>query len=259
MKIVAVMGSMRKHGAGAGYVKQLEKVFAEAAGVEFETVWLGDYDIGLCRGCRVCYERGEGACPLGGRYLEAMEKLNSADAAIFYSPVYAMAMSGLMKSFLDRSSWVLHRPHFKGRYALVLTAVAAWPKDKALITLRSIVSMMGFGVAGSLAVINMHYDARPRYRQQVDRALRRMARRLLDRAGSGMPVRPSLFELVAFQIQKAAFGDASPECANDKLFWKQAGWTDPEAVYYCPARVSPLRAAFARMLAKAYGKFRLGG
>ncbi len=259
MRIVAIMGSMRKHGAGAGYVKQLEKALAEVPGVEFETVWLGDCDIGLCRGCRVCYDRGEGACPLGGRYLEAMAKLNGADAAIFYSPVYAMAMSGLMKSFLDRSSWVLHRPHFKGRHALVLTAVAAWPKNAALLSLRKIVSMMGFGVAGSLAVVNMRYDALPRYRQKVDRALRGMAQRLLDHAGSGKPVRPSLFELVAFQIQKAAFGDDSPDCANDKLFWKQAGWADPQAVYYCPARVAPMRAALARVLARAYGRFKLGG
>lgn len=254
MKVVAMMGSMRKNGAGAGYVKQLEQALAGVPGLEFETVWLGDYDIGLCRGCRACYDRGEAACPLKGRYLDAMARLNSADAAIFYSPVYALSISGLMKSFFDRSSWVMHRPHFKGRHALVLTAVAAWTEKPALQTLRQIVSMMGFSIAGSLGIVNGRYESRPRYRARVDRRLRQMAMRLAGNAASGKPVKPSLFELITFQIQKAAFGADTPGCENDKRVWRQSGWADPGADFYCEARISPVKRFLAKALAAALRK-----
>jgi hypothetical protein len=40
MRIVAVMGTYRKNGAGAKYISQLEEVFRTLPGIELEYVWL---------------------------------------------------------------------------------------------------------------------------------------------------------------------------------------------------------------------------
>ena len=249
MKIVAVMGTYRKNGAGAKYVRQLEDAFCATPGVELEYVWLGDYNLQLCRGCMRCYEMGEKRCPLKDGYLDAIARVNAADAAVFYSPTYVLSVSGLMKTFLDRSSYVLHRPYFKGRRALVVTASASWGERPALKTLRGIVSMMGFSVEGELAIANERYEAVPKYRERVRRTLGQMANRLVIAAKSAKPVRPTLLELMTFQFQKSVFGRESGGCANDRLFWRQAGWSSPESIYYCRARVSPLKAFAAKRLA----------
>ena len=254
MKIVAVMGTYRKNGSGAGYIGQIEAALQSLTGMELEYIWLGDYKLSLCRGCMLCYDRGEAACPLKDGYLEAMARLNQADAAIFYSPTYALSLSGLMKTFFDRSSFVLHRPYFKGRHALVLTSAAAWGERPALRTLRQIVSMMGFSIDGSLAIVNSKYENQPDYRAKTERKLVRMARRLSAEVQSSEPIRPSLFELIAFRIQKSLFCKDIEGCKNDKLYWREKGWTAPESTFYCPAHISPVKALLADVLARILQK-----
>lgn len=254
MKIVAVMGTYRKNGSGAEYIRQIEQTLNSLPDVTFEYIWLGDCNLSLCRGCMVCYERGEDACPLKDGYFEAIRRLNQADAAIFYSPTYTLSISGLMKTFFDRSSFVLHRPYFKGRHALALTVSDAWGERLALKTLRRIVSMIGFSVDGTLAIVNSKYKNQLRYRERIEHDLVRMAKRLSYEAQSGKLVRPSLFELVAFRFHKSVFGKDTDGCKNDKHYWRQVGWAAPEATFYCSARISPVKAFLAKVLARALQK-----
>lgn len=257
MKIAAVMGTYRKNGSGAKYVRQIEDAFRALPGIELEYIWLGDYNLNSCRGCMLCYERGEESCPLKDGYLDAIARVNEADAAIFYSPTYTLSISGLMKTFFDRSSYVLHRPYFKGRHALVLTASASWGERPALKTLRQIVSMMGFTIAGELAIVNSRYEGILKYQEQIKRALGRMANRLAIATESGEPVKPSMLELVAFHFQKSIFGKDTGGSTNDRLYWRQAGWSNQESVFYCQARISPVKAFMAKRFAGILQKSRL--
>jgi multimeric flavodoxin WrbA len=257
MKIAAVMGTYRKNGAGAKYVRLMEDAFRALPGVELEYIWLGDYNLHICRGCMFCYELGEKSCPLKDGYLDAIARINEADAVIFYSPTYALSMSGLMKTFFDRSSYVLHRPYFKGRHALVLTASASWGERPALRTLRRIVSMMGFSMEGEVAIVNSRYEGSLKYQEKIRRKLVRMANWLTIAVKSGKPVKPTVLELMAFQFQKSAFGRETGGCANDRLYWRQSGWSARESAYYCRARISPVKALVAKGLSVLFSKGRL--
>lgn len=254
MKIVIVMGTYRKNGAGAAYLARMQEAVKGTPGVEFEYLWLGDYEIKQCRGCMVCYEKGEAACPLKDGYLNAMKQLNAADAAIFYSPTYTLSITGTMKTFFDRSSYVLHRPYFKGRRALVLTAVDAYGDRPALKTLKTIVSMMGFDIVEATGIVNARYNSQPKYRARIDGKLKQEMRRLVDRATSGDAVRPTLFELFAFQFQKSVFGSEMGGAKNDKLYWKNAGWTDEKTDFYCKARIPFVKKLLAKAIAAGIKK-----
>jgi multimeric flavodoxin WrbA len=254
MKIVAIMGTYRKNGAGARLVAGMEQAFKTTPGVELETVWLGDCDMKLCRGCTACYDRGEAACPLKDGYLTAMAKLNSADAAIFYSPTYTLSISGLMKTFFDRSSYVLHRPYFRGRHAVVLTAAQSYGDKPAMKTLKAIVSMMGFAVDGAVSVVNAKYAVQPQYRERTDRKLEQAALRLVEQASGGKKLKPSLVELMIFNFQKTSFSSDTNQCRSDKAFWKNAGWTQPDTAFYCDTRISPLKKALAKAIANGIRK-----
>jgi multimeric flavodoxin WrbA len=250
MKIIAVMGTYRKNGTGAGHVAKIASAFESIPGVEFDTIWLGDHDIMLCRGCMVCYDRGEGSCPLKDGYLDAIRKLNEADAAIFYSPTYTLSISGMMKTFFDRSSFVLHRPYFKGRHAIVLTSVESYGEKTALKTLKTIVSMMGFAVDEQIAVVNARYTQQPKYCVRIDSSIEQAAIKLVERTASGKKIKPTFFELITFNFQKSAFGADTEGCRSDKQFWKTAGWAHPDADFYCPARVSRLKSKLAKVITR---------
>lgn len=63
------MSSYRKRGNTARIVEMIEGQMAAVAAcndepLDFETLYLGHMDIQMCRGRRICFDRGEDACPL---------------------------------------------------------------------------------------------------------------------------------------------------------------------------------------------------
>ena len=120
MKILALVGSYRKRGNTARIVamiaEELQKLATTADEIlEVETVYLAHQDIGLCRGCRVCFDQGEELCPLRDDLLAIKTRMEEADGFIIASPVYVHDVNGVVKNWIDRLAFVCHRPEFKVR------------------------------------------------------------------------------------------------------------------------------------------------
>ena len=64
-------------------------------------VWLIDLNLGYCTGCLRC--AFEGACWQQDGMTALYHKLIEADAIVYGSPCYYGNVSGLFKSFMDRS------------------------------------------------------------------------------------------------------------------------------------------------------------
>jgi multimeric flavodoxin WrbA len=93
--------------------------------VVFEDLMLRDADLSQCTGCFVCIQKGEEHCPRKDDAPAIEQKMHDADGVIFSSPVYGMNVSGLMKVFVDRFSYIFHRPRFFEKKALLLTTTGA--------------------------------------------------------------------------------------------------------------------------------------
>src|SRR5512145_1501249 len=116
MKSVTVfVGSARKHGLTHAAARRLLEGLRAYGDVEGEIVFLGDHDLGLCRGCKVCFARGEEHCPLKGDRDLLIEKMLASDGIVLASPNYSFQVSAIMKAFLDRLGYVFHRPLFHGK------------------------------------------------------------------------------------------------------------------------------------------------
>lgn len=228
MKIAIVVGTYRKNGNGMSHLKKIEKAVKSKYPAEFDYLFLGDCDIKTCRGCMACYEQGEGKCPLKDGYLAAIKRLGSADAAIFYTPTYTLSVSGLIKTFFDRSSYVLHRPYFSGKYALLLTGTAFFGERAALKTLKTVVSAMGFSIAGCLGVVEEKYAKNLEYKKSFNKKLQKAALSFAGSVFGHKPVRPGLLRLMAFVFQKRIFLSPHGGAKSDKEFWQQKGWLKPE-------------------------------
>ncbi len=248
MNIVVVLGSCRKNGTGMEHLKKIEQIIKNKYAADFEYLYLGDYKIDTCRGCMACYELGESRCPNRDEYLDAMKILNASDAAIFYSPTYTFSISGLIKTFFDRSSYVLHRPYFKGRYALLLSTTMVFGEKHALNTLKTIVSSMGFTIAGRLGIVNEKYAKQPGYQKHVDQKIQKAALAFARSACTHKPIRPSIFDLVVFHSQKRIFASPGGGSKNDRQFWHEKGWTHPDAPYFCDARIPAIKRIVSSVL-----------
>ena len=105
MSVIGINGSPRKTWNTAELLKNAMEG-AAAQGAETELVHLYDLDYKGCRSCFACKIKdgpSNGRCAFKDGLTPLLEKIeNEADAIILGSPVYFGAMTGEMRSFLER-------------------------------------------------------------------------------------------------------------------------------------------------------------
>ncbi len=80
-RVTAFVGSARKkhtYNAVCQFLKNLESL----GGVEYEIVVLSDHQLGTCRGCQLCFEKGEEFCPLKDDRDVLIEKIMASDLSL---------------------------------------------------------------------------------------------------------------------------------------------------------------------------------
>jgi multimeric flavodoxin WrbA len=103
-KIIAVNGSPRKKWNTATL---LEKAMegASSAGARTELIHLYDLDFKGCISCFACKTRGGksyGRCAVTDDLTPVFQEIEEADAVVLGSPIYFGAVTGEMRSFLER-------------------------------------------------------------------------------------------------------------------------------------------------------------
>ena len=62
-KVTAFIGSARKK-ATYYAVREFEKNLKQREEIDFEYVFLSNYNLNFCQGCCQCFDKGEAFCPL---------------------------------------------------------------------------------------------------------------------------------------------------------------------------------------------------
>jgi multimeric flavodoxin WrbA len=102
MKVLGFCGTHKKNlESTSEFVLKAALSGAEAAGAETDMIKISDYNVIPCAGCGKCFKQNP--CPLYNSPKDDLhkiiEKLTSADAIIFCSPVYAYGQPALMENF----------------------------------------------------------------------------------------------------------------------------------------------------------------
>ena len=104
MKIIAFNGSQRKNGNTATVLNHaLEGAASQGADTEF--IHLYDLNYKGCISCFACKRIGGksyGQCAVNDDLAPILKKIEEADAIVLGSPIYLGAISGEMKSFIER-------------------------------------------------------------------------------------------------------------------------------------------------------------
>jgi multimeric flavodoxin WrbA len=251
MKIIAINGSSRKDGNTARILGILEQQLRETAalrGVElvYEYIPLRDKNIGLCGGCRVCFDAGEHKCPLKDDLLEIDRKMTEADCVITASPVYVEDVTGLMKNFIDRMAFHCHRPAFAGKTAVILTTSGSGSTNHTLGTMDRALGLWGFKVM-----------ARQKFRMGALMDIGTAARmhkpgvtklsRSITAAADKTALKPSLYALTVFRVQQRVWRNSEETGSYDYEYWSDNGWLDEKRCFYDDCKTSLVKRSIARL------------
>jgi multimeric flavodoxin WrbA len=165
--ILGLCGSGRKEGNTGALVEEV----LEGTGGPSELIWLIDLNIGYCTGCLRC--AFEGRCWQQDGMASLYQKLIDCDAIVFGSPCYYGNVSGLFKSFMDRSialgymgigkeaDIAMHgRKPLAGKPAAIVSAVAGHGADSVLAIMESYVGYGEMNLVGKLGAVAGMDDVR---------------------------------------------------------------------------------------------------
>jgi multimeric flavodoxin WrbA len=197
IKIVAICGSPHR-GNTYDILSMLEQSHPE---IDFKILMLSELDLKDCTGCYSCVNNGEDCCPLQDDRDMIIEAMKNADGTIFASPTYARAISALMKKFVERTSFMAHRPIFFGKHAMALATCAGFGADLTTKYLTEHFTQYGFNFVSymELMVARKTEDETNRNRTQAIKAYERLIKVIKTEE----KIEPTFAQLVYFNIFKS--------------------------------------------------------
>jgi multimeric flavodoxin WrbA len=251
MKILAIIGSPKK-GNSYRITQQVEKRLKSFANndkkgkvdLEFDYLFLKDANLELCKGCFACIPRGEEKCPLKDSRTDIEKRILASNGVILASPVYSVNVPWLMKNFMDRFAYTLHRPKYiNQKIMLLVTAGEVGIKP----TLKALSNTMGGGyLVSKLAVKTPPFKYKPQYEEKITRDIQIASRKFYKALKSDKPLPPTFWNVLWFQAFKTTSERNKHHFPADYNFYK-----DKENFFY-ETKVNPLKTFVAkRMLSLA--------
>lgn len=259
MKIIAINSSSRKKGNTEHIIQLMEEKLKEKAennqvNIEFDYVSLSDLNLSVCRGCRICFTKGEEHCPLKDNLSDVISRLKAADGIILGSPVYVEDVNGIMKNFIDRLAFYCHRPALSGKSALVITTSGSTSTAHSLRTMTNALRAWGASISAQGMFRMGAAMKEEEVRKQFSRKAETLAERFFSSIVRKKPYNPNFYAYMVFKIQqkyreKEFRKNKELNQANfDDQYWEQQGWFDPKCDYYIPHKPAVIKSKTARIL-----------
>ena len=151
VKVLAVVGSPRK-GNTCNLVKMIIDSIAEKRDVEAELVHLADFEIRHCSGCSdFCEETGQ--CCIEDGMQSLYPKMKGADVIIIGTPTYYWNVTGLLKSFIDRTNPLYNTKSLKGKMGAAVSVSEENGQELALSAISSFFELHGMKEVGGIALV----------------------------------------------------------------------------------------------------------
>jgi multimeric flavodoxin WrbA len=240
MRITAFIGSARKkkhtYNATEQFLQNLES--AGDTDIDYEIVTLSDYELKVCMGCKLCFDKGKEACPLKDDRDKLIEKIHNSDGIILATPNYSFQVSALMKIFLDRIAFMLHRPRFFGKAFTSIVAQGLYGGDKIVKYLDFVGDGLGFNVVNGSCLTALE-PMPEKDRKKIDRILQKHSRRYYKTLIKKELPKPGLFKLMVFKLSRTSIKSNLDENSRDYTYYQEKGWF--ESNYYYDVKLNPIK------------------
>lgn len=149
--VVAVSGSPHTGAGNTGMMLAMIGAELQRLGLGLEIIHLTDHRIEYCVGCGHCLERGR--CWIPDDHAAIVERLLAADAVVLASPVYFFHVTAQMKTFLDRSLALGHKPRPTWKPGLAVSVSAGSGETAVAAYLEGMLRVYGAFPVGSLTAL----------------------------------------------------------------------------------------------------------
>lgn len=250
MKVAVILGNVREKSNSAYFVKKLEKCINEIGKVDFEYIFLKDKSIKGCLGCQACYGKGEKCCPLKDDMADIKESLKSCDGFIMVSPTYVMNVTYIMKNFIDRLSYMCHRPEFFGKKVFLLSTAGRMGAGTTLKLMSYPVIAWGCTLSGKLGINMYDYNNSIKYKDRIEGEIRKDAQKFYSELREKDLPQPGVFNLIGFQMKKKRYAENDLQSTYDGQYWTEKGWLERDNRYYYNTRIGFLNKFLASIFIK---------
>lgn len=228
-RVTAFVGSARKKNTYKAAVQFLNNLQA-LGDVEVEIIRLSDYKLGICRGCCLCFNRGEEFCPLKDDRDVLFDKIKNSDGVVFATPNYSWQMSGMMKIFLDRFGFAIHRPRYFGKVFTSIVTQGIGQGKEIVKYFDFLGQSLGFNTVKGTCLTAL--DPRTEKDQQkIDRALVELSQRFYARLAKPAYPAPSLLMLAAFRMSRSHIKERLDDANPDYRYYAEKGWFESDYFY----------------------------
>ncbi len=235
MKIVVINGSPRKN-ITYGFTQILKKAMKEVGEVEFVDYYLPQDAPCFCKGCFVCFFKGEMCCPDYQYIHPIVSAMEAADGIVMTSPVYVMQVSGGLKAFLDHLAYCYlnHRPRFFKQKAFVIVTTAGAGASNGVRYLKDNLRMMGsskvYSFGKAVLAQNFHEIAAGRMAKYT-KELQKKAAMFYEDIKQEKQYKPTFVQILMFQVGRMMLGKYL-EDNQDKKYWMEQGFDEKGRRYF---------------------------
>jgi multimeric flavodoxin WrbA len=236
--ITAFVGSARKRGVTYAATRRFLDNLESFGDVQGEIVFLSEHNLGVCRGCKSCFVRGEECCPLKDDRDVLIEKMTNSDGVVFASPNYSFQVSAIMKTFLDRLGFLFHRPRFHGKTFTSIVVQGIHGGGKIAKYLSFVGGGLGFNVVKGSCITALE-PMTEKDRRKMNEALAKQSRRFHEQLLKPAYATPSIFQLMVFRMSRTSMKLMLGGDNRDYTYYRDHGWFDSD--YYYATRLGPLK------------------
>jgi multimeric flavodoxin WrbA len=137
-------------------MEQLEKIDDKC---EFQEVHLSELNLPFCTGCSNCFRLGFEKCPHSNTMEPIINEMEEADGIIVASTTFFMRETGLLKNFMDHITYLMHRPQFFTKKALVITTVGGVGGGAAAKSITSFLKGIGFNKCYRISIRSISWNS----------------------------------------------------------------------------------------------------
>jgi hypothetical protein len=254
VKVIAIQGSPHK-GNTYSRVERFGEILKTLGDITYEHIPLAEYEIRPCKGCFLCFTRGEATCPLNDDRVLIETKMKEANAVVFATPVYSMQISYLLKRFVDRIAYTFHRPGYFDTFAVGMGVTGGLGLNEAISYIRMFSGSWGFRYIGDLRYIDPPRNTHMIPLMNEPDRTEEIASKLYRTMQKNPPRRLTRNDYLHFYAMREVYSRAGSFLPTDYEYWKNKGWLDPRTSYFTThAKENVLKSLIPRFMAWMMGR-----
>lgn len=213
-------------------LKEISEILNEND-ISTEIINLHDYNIKFCNGCEVCVKNG--GCPINDDTESIMKKISDSDGIVIGTPVYLNNMSGILKTFIDRTCSWFHRSEVYQKPVLIAVNTRGSGIKNTKKSIDEVLIQWGVnrcGVVSRTGITMKNSIEKNEVAPFID---------AIKKEGKGY--KPSMKEIFTYNMQRSM---ANNLFQIDRDYWETKGWMDKP--YFPESNSGIIKSTFGELL-----------